>query len=113
MEVKRIEELENPISPKTLTNESSLTFLFGITLFVSAALLFSVQPMVAKMLLPLLGGTPAVEHLHALFSGGPPCRLRLCLDCFQVAVPSTTSATTSVAGVGVCELTHRFVVIVG
>jgi hypothetical protein len=34
--------------------------LFGSTLFLSAALLFSVQPMVAKMALPLVGGSPAV-----------------------------------------------------
>jgi hypothetical protein len=34
--------------------------LFAFTLFVSAALLFGVQPMIAKMLLPLLGGASAV-----------------------------------------------------
>lgn len=34
--------------------------VFSLTLVVSAFLLFLVQPMVAKMVLPLLGGTPAV-----------------------------------------------------
>jgi hypothetical protein len=34
--------------------------LYAVALFVSAMLLFVVQPMVAKMILPLLGGTPAV-----------------------------------------------------
>jgi hypothetical protein len=34
--------------------------LFASTLFLSAALLFSVQPMVAKMTLPLVGGSTAV-----------------------------------------------------
>ncbi|HSH16648.1 MAG TPA: spermidine synthase, partial [Verrucomicrobiae bacterium] len=34
--------------------------LFAITLFVSAALLFVVQPMIAKLLLPLLGGSSSV-----------------------------------------------------
>ncbi len=34
--------------------------LFTVTLFVSAFLLFLVQPMVGKMVTPLLGGTPAV-----------------------------------------------------
>jgi hypothetical protein len=34
--------------------------LFASTLFLSAALLFSVQPMVAKMTLPLVGGSSAV-----------------------------------------------------
>ena len=47
--------------------QSSLTLLFAVTLFVSAALLFSVQPMVAKMLLPLLGGTPAVWNTCMVF----------------------------------------------
>jgi hypothetical protein len=34
--------------------------LFGLTLFVSALLLFCVQPLVGRMVLPLLGGTPGV-----------------------------------------------------
>ena len=34
--------------------------LFGMTSFLGAALLFSVQPMIGKMVLPELGGTPAV-----------------------------------------------------
>lgn len=33
---------------------------FAVTLFVSAALLFALQPMVARMIVPLLGGAPAV-----------------------------------------------------
>ncbi|MFN2416727.1 MAG: spermidine synthase, partial [Pyrinomonadaceae bacterium] len=45
----------------------SLTFLFAATLFTSAALLFWVEPMVAKMLLPFLGGTPAVWNTCLLF----------------------------------------------
>ncbi len=40
---------------------------FGFTLFTSAALLFWVQPMVAKMLLPLLGGSPAVWNTCMAF----------------------------------------------
>lgn len=43
------------------------TLLFGVTIFISSALLFSVQPMIAKMLLPLLGGTPAVWNTCMLF----------------------------------------------
>lgn len=37
-----------------------MPLLFAVTLFVSASLLFMVQPMVGKMVLPLLGGSPAV-----------------------------------------------------
>jgi hypothetical protein len=47
-----------------------LARLFAITLFVSAALLFWIQPLVAKMLLPLLGGTPAVWNTCLLFFQG-------------------------------------------
>ena len=43
------------------------TLLFGVTIFISSALLFSIQPLVAKMLLPLLGGTPAVWNTCMLF----------------------------------------------
>jgi hypothetical protein len=47
--------------------KGALTFLFAATLFTSATLLFWVEPMVAKMLLPLLGGTPAVWNTCLLF----------------------------------------------
>src|SRR5260221_10398716 len=40
---------------------------FALTLFVSATLLFLVQPMVGKMILPLLGGTPAVWNTCMVF----------------------------------------------
>jgi hypothetical protein len=50
-----------------MRRHSSETLLFGLTIFVSAALLFSVQPLVAKMLLPLLGGTPAVWNTCMVF----------------------------------------------
>lgn len=44
-----------------------LQLLFSITLFLSAALLFIIQPIVAKILLPVYGGTPAVWTLCMLF----------------------------------------------
>src|SRR5216683_4334700 len=37
-----------------------MPFLFALTLFTSAALLFLIEPMIAKMILPRFGGTPAV-----------------------------------------------------
>src|SRR6476660_6836026 len=43
------------------------TLLFGVTIFVSSALLFSIQPLIAKMMLPLLGGTPAVWNTCMVF----------------------------------------------
>jgi hypothetical protein len=50
-----------------MIRKSSLTFLFAATLFVSAALLFWVEPLVAKLLLPLLGGAPSVWNTCLLF----------------------------------------------
>ncbi len=41
--------------------------LFAFTLSLNALLLFLVQPMIAKMLLPYLGGTPAVWNTCMLF----------------------------------------------
>jgi hypothetical protein len=40
---------------------------YGLTMFVSAGLLFLVQPMIARMVLPLLGGAPAVWTTCMLF----------------------------------------------
>jgi len=44
-----------------------MVLLFAITLFLSSSLLFVVQPMIAKMVLPLLGGTPAVWNTCMVF----------------------------------------------
>ena len=41
--------------------------LFGCTIFVGSALVFLVEPMVGKMLLPLFGGTPAVWAVSLVF----------------------------------------------
>jgi len=45
----------------------ALPFLFALTLLVSASLLFCVQPMIAKMILPLLGGSPSVWNTCMVF----------------------------------------------
>ena len=44
-----------------------LLVLFGVTLFLSSALLFVLEPMFAKMVLPKLGGTPAVWNVCMVF----------------------------------------------
>ncbi|WP_293906132.1 spermidine synthase [Phenylobacterium sp.] len=41
--------------------------LFAVTVFASAALVFLVQPMVAKLVLPLLGGSPSVWNTSMAF----------------------------------------------
>jgi hypothetical protein len=47
-----------------------LTALFALTLALGAGLLFAVQPMVARMALPILGGTPAVWNTCMVFFQG-------------------------------------------
>ena len=46
---------------------ASLPALFSLTLFLSAGLLFLVELMVAKLILPLFGGTPAVWNTCMMF----------------------------------------------
>lgn len=41
--------------------------LFAVTVFASAALVFMVQPMAAKLVLPLLGGSPSVWNTSLVF----------------------------------------------
>lgn len=43
------------------------TPVYALTLLLSAALLFSVQPLFSRMILPLLGGTPQVWNTAMLF----------------------------------------------
>src|SRR5213596_1810096 len=45
----------------------ALLLLYSVTMFTGATLLFVVQPMVGKMILPLLGGTPAVWSTCMVF----------------------------------------------
>lgn len=44
--------------------------IFAISIFLSAALLFMVQPLAGKILLPLLGGSPAVWNTCMVFFQG-------------------------------------------
>ena len=44
-----------------------MTALFAGTIVISAALLFTIQPLVARMILPRLGGTPATWNTCLLF----------------------------------------------
>ena len=53
---------------RTAAGWSMLTpVIYGLTSFVSATMLFLVQPMFAKMILPLLGGAPAVWNTAVVF----------------------------------------------
>ena len=49
------------------TQATLLVTVFAAAIFLNAALLFSVQPLFTKMVLPLLGGSPAVWNTCLLF----------------------------------------------
>ncbi|MGE3247380.1 MAG: spermidine synthase [Beijerinckiaceae bacterium] len=48
----------------------ALRMVFSATLFLSASLMFAVQPMFTKMVLPVLGGSPAVWSVAMVFFQG-------------------------------------------
>jgi spermidine synthase len=61
-------ELRKPALLADAASHASVVVpLFTSTLFVSAFLLFLVQPMVAKMVLPMLGGSPMVWNTCMVF----------------------------------------------
>src|SRR6476469_6425336 len=55
------------LSPPTPPASRAVFLLFAATIFLSALLLFWVQLIIAKILLPRLGGTPAVWTTCMLF----------------------------------------------
>jgi hypothetical protein len=46
---------------------SAPAWLYGMAIFLGAALLFSIEPMIGKMVLPVLGGTPGVWNTCMVF----------------------------------------------
>ncbi len=61
--------LDAPAGQGSLARLAALP-LFALAIFVSAFLLFSVQPLFTKMVLPVLGGTPAVWSVAMVFFQG-------------------------------------------
>ena len=57
----------NNHAPAAAKSLGSPVLLFASTLFLSATLMFILQPMFGKILLPLLGGTPAVWNTCMVF----------------------------------------------
>jgi len=56
-----------PAAAGSVVSERAVLLLFGATMFIGAGLLFWIQPMFAKMVLPLLGGSPAVWNTAMVF----------------------------------------------
>src|SRR5215510_148709 len=51
-------------------NAPAMMWVFTTTTFLSALLLFAIQPMFAKMVLPVLGGSPSVWSVSVFFFQG-------------------------------------------
>jgi len=64
-------ETEAPLTPgfpqRATSIPSPALALFGSAIFIGSALVFLIEPMVGKMLLPLFGGTPAVWAVTLVF----------------------------------------------
>ena len=62
--------LHDQTAPSFVTSSRFTLSLFAVTLFASALLLFAVQPMFTKMVLPILGGAPSVWSVAMVFFQG-------------------------------------------
>ena len=86
-----------------------IVIVFSVSMFLSAALLFLVEPMLAKMMLPMLGGTPAVWNTCLVFLSGSVCwRAILCVRRDEVAGTSHADRGASLpcsSSAGDCWLT--------
>jgi spermidine synthase len=62
-----IERSDRPEGVRLSAADPTVLAVFAISLFLSATLLFALQPMFAKMVLPLLGGSPSVWSVAMVF----------------------------------------------
>ena len=60
-------ETIDPIADQSDARDSALIGLFAATVFFSAFLLFQVQPLLGKSILPWFGSTPGVWATALLF----------------------------------------------
>ena len=60
-------EAIDPLRPAAPTSDRIAPILFAVAIFTSACLVFVVQPMAAKLLLPTLGGSPSVWNASMVF----------------------------------------------
>ena len=61
---------DGPVTAAAAYGSTSALWTFTLTTFLSALLLFSLQPMFAKMVLPVLGGSPSVWAVAMCFFQG-------------------------------------------
>src|SRR5436305_8921113 len=59
--------LPSPADKSSVSRERLILIVYTAAIFTSALLLFSVQPLFTKMVLPRLGGSPAVWSVAMVF----------------------------------------------
>src|SRR5688572_5831409 len=59
--------LVRPLAASTMGLDRIMVGVFTVTLFLSSGLIFIVEPMFAKMVLPQLGGSPEVWNTCVVF----------------------------------------------
>jgi hypothetical protein len=84
-----------------MTNPAFVLSAYTATTFLSALLLFSVQPMFAKMVLPVLGGSPSVWAV-AIFFFQAALLIGYCYA--HVLIAHATVPRTGLIHLGVCAL---------
>ena len=58
---------DSTLPPEPVAARDATPLLFAVAIFTSAALVFVVQPMVTKLVLPMLGGSPSVWNTSMVF----------------------------------------------
>ena len=87
--------------PAGLASDAGVMWIYTLTTFLSALLLFSVQPMFAKMVLPVLGGSPSVWAV-AMFFFQAALLAGYCYAHFLIN--RTSPAVTGYVHIGLCAL---------
>jgi hypothetical protein len=64
---RKIESMNPTATGATIAVDRRSVVLFALTVFVSAYLLFQVQPLISKFILPWFGGSPSVWTAAMLF----------------------------------------------
>ena len=95
------DQAPTPAAPVAAKGSNFVLWSYTATTFLSALLLFSVQPMFAKMVLPVLGGSPSVWAVAICFFQAA----LLAGYCYaHLLIARAPPALTGVIHLGVCEI---------
>jgi hypothetical protein len=90
-----------PFLVELAKNAPAMMWTFTSTIFLSALLLFAIQPMFAKMVLPVLGGSPSVWSVSVFFFQGA---LLVGYLYAHLLINKVPAHLTGIVHLGVCAL---------